>query len=117
MKLELSTDHAADLLRRDEYASWSYAGARAIVEYLEQIEDETGQDIAFDAVAIRCDYSEWDSLTVWADAYFGSDSDWLEEVGADTETAPDDLDDLVRDYIRDRGDLIEFNGGVIVSSF
>ena len=117
MKLELSTDHAADLLRRDEYASWSYAGARAIVEYLEQIEDETGQDIAFDAVAIRCDYSEYDSLTEWAADYFGNDSEWREEVGADTETGPDDLADMIRDYIRYRGDLIEFNGGVIVSSF
>jgi hypothetical protein len=30
---------------------------------------------------------------------------------------PDDVDDKIREYINDRGTLIEFDGGIIVSSF
>ena len=40
MKLNLSTSHAADLLYRDEFAGWSYAGAHAICEYLEQLDED-----------------------------------------------------------------------------
>ena len=33
------------------------------------------------------------------------------------EYAEEDLDERIREYIRDRGQLIEFSGGVIISSF
>jgi len=40
MKLELTTSHAADLLFADKNANWTYAGARALIEYLEELEEE-----------------------------------------------------------------------------
>ena len=49
----------------DEYASWTPQGARALAEYLDQLSDDLGEDITWDRVAIRCDYSEyqsWDAL-------------------------------------------------------
>ena len=55
MKMTLSISDAADLLIRDEYARWSYAAANAMCEYLEQLEDDIGEDIEFCPVAIRCD--------------------------------------------------------------
>lgn len=49
----------------DEYAGWTPQGARALAEYMEQLSDDLGEDITWDRVAIRCDYSEyasWDAL-------------------------------------------------------
>ena len=50
-----------DLLN-DDYANWSYSGASALFEYLTELEEDTGEQIEFDRVAIRCDFSEYDNL-------------------------------------------------------
>ena len=49
-------------LMDDEYATWSYDGAVAIYEYLEQISDDTGEPIEFCKVAIRCDFHEYKTI-------------------------------------------------------
>jgi hypothetical protein len=102
MKMTLSTDHAADMLRADEDANWSNRGARALIEYLEELEYECEMDIEFCTVSLRCDYSEYKSLQEFAQNY-------SEIEGADEEE--------IRAYIRDNGTLIEFDGGIIVSTF
>jgi hypothetical protein len=108
MKLTLSTYAVADLLMADNNANWSHAGARALAEYLEEIEESTGEEIEFDTVAIRCDYSEYESLAKWAeDCGFNIDEDEDEEAAEES----------IREYIQDRGQLVEFTGGIIVSSF
>lgn len=112
--MTLSTSHAADLLTQDEYSSFTYAGARALVEYLEEIEESNGEDMELDCVAIRCDFAQYDSLQDWAQGYF---SDWKDDLGIKADTDEDEIDELIREYINDRGTLIEFSGGVIVSSF
>jgi hypothetical protein len=117
MKQTLTTSQVADMLMQDDNAAWSYAGARAIAEHLEQLEEDTGADMDFDRVAIRCDFSEYEGLRQWAEDYFGSISAWESALSIEEDTLPDDVDDKIREYINDRGTLIEFDGGVIVSSF
>jgi hypothetical protein len=114
MKTTLTTSEAADILFNDKNANWSYAGARALAEYLEGHEESMGYELEFDYVAIRCDFSEWDSLQAWAADYFSGD--WREEVDA-TDCEDEETDDKIREYIQDHGQLIEFEGGIIVSSF
>lgn len=116
MKTTLSTTEAADILFNDKNANWSYAGARALAEYLEEYEESTGEELEFDYVAIRCDFAEWDSLQDWAEDYFSGDN-WRDDVKCDYDADDDTLDEKIREYIQDRGQLIEFDGGVIVSSF
>jgi hypothetical protein len=113
MKATLTTMQAADMLRRDENANWSNRGARALVEHLEQLEEDTGTDMEMDIVEIRCEYSEYESLQDWATDYFGGEEEFLSVIGKRGE----DAEEAIRDYINDRGALIEFDGGIIVSSF
>ena len=123
MKMNLSTYAVADLLLADQNANWSQAGALALACHLEEI--ETGEEMEFDAVAIRCDYSEYQDLGAWAEDYFSGDEQaCADAVGLELDMSgkrctqtEDEALDLVRDYIRDRGQLVEFAGGVIVSSF
>lgn len=103
MKNTLNTSEAASLLMADENAAWSMAGAFALAEHLEQIEEDCGTEIEFDRVALRCEYSEHESLQEWARYYFNSDDE------GDAEK--------IREFIYDRGQLIEFDGGIIVSEF
>ena len=121
MKLQLSTQQAVDLLRQDEYAGWSYNGATALVEHLETLEEDLGEEITFNCIDFRCDFSEYHSVRDWLTSYYGSPlKDALESAGIDHDLDvddDDDIDSLVSEYIRDRGTLIEFDGGVIVSDF
>ena len=109
-------------LMQDDYANWSRAGAFALAEYFEQLEEDLGESIEFDAVAIRCDFSQYESLQEWAHEYF-TQIDAIHNLGFTLnedgiiEQSEDEVNEAIRDYIQDHGQLIEFNGGIIVSSF
>ncbi|MAH51812.1 hypothetical protein CMI37_38705 [Candidatus Pacearchaeota archaeon] len=46
-------------LRNDNF---SYEGKKALFEYIEEIEDSTGEQIEFDCIAICCEYTEFENL-------------------------------------------------------
>ena len=103
----LSTSEAADLLKRDSNAAWSYAAAHALVEYLEEME-QGGDPVEFDAVAIRCDWSEHSTALEAAESFgYESDPDYDED---QNEAA------AVR-WLGDRTMVVAFDGGYVVSSF
>lgn len=114
MKITVSTSQAADELLKDSNANWSRAGAHALAEYLEEYEERTGEEIELDTCAIRCDFSEYSSLQDWAHDYF-SNAHWDSMKRLMKEN--DKIDEKIRSYIQDHGQLIEFDGGIIVSSF
>jgi hypothetical protein len=126
MKTTLTTFQAAHILANDEYSSFSLAGAYALVDVLEQNEEDSGEEIEMDHIAIRCDYSEHESLQKWGEDYSGGWNKLCEKFGEDYFGPLDDetpeeyaerFDDAIREYINDRGILIEFDGGIIVSRF
>jgi hypothetical protein len=41
----------------DRYDSFGYQALRVIFDYLEELEESTGEDIELDVIAICCDYS------------------------------------------------------------
>ncbi len=114
MKRTLTTHQIADALKRDENAAWSWEGAKALAEYLEQYEEETETEMELDIVAIRCEFSEYSGPREAAQVY-----GW--EGDADYRT--DDEDDLdasaeaALEWLRDRTAVIEFNGGIIIQDF
>ena len=101
------------MLKADTSANWSHAGARALIEYLEQIEEDTGTEIEFDAVAIRCDYSEYESALKAAD-------DQGYEPNPNLSDEPQEDEDKEADalaWLQDQTQVIEFTGGVIIQSW
>ena len=108
MKQRLSTSEAADLLVADTNAGWSYKGARALVEYLEQVEEDTGDAIEFDRVALRCDFSEYPNAREAAE-----ECGWEPDEDADSE----DAEEAALEWLTDRTTVITFNGGVIIQQF
>lgn len=115
--MTLSTSYAVDLLRNDDNAKWSWNGAVCLVEYLEELEEDSGEEIEFDYVSIRCDFSEYESLEDWADDYWQTGKDMIDELGLDRDDDASEILCAVRDFIQDRGTLLEFSGGIIVSNF
>ena len=120
MKQTLTTHDIADALKRDENAGWSWEGAKALAEYLEQYEEDTGSEFELNVVDIRCDYSEYSDLQDWAGSHYGTiagECQAAKSFGWDEDTTDDEKDEAIREYINAHGQLIEFNGGIIVSSF
>jgi hypothetical protein len=108
MHQNISTDEAIKLLKEDDNADWSWSGAEALVEYLEDLEDSLGESIAFDGIAIRCKYSEYSSALEAAEHYGFIPEDDEDE---------DDVESSAITYLEDRTTVIKFEGGVIIQQF
>jgi len=120
MKITLSTYQIADALWQDKNANWSRSGSLALAEYLEELETDCGTEEELDVVAIRCELSEFKSLQDWMTEYYGSALETsMGQAGVDLDGEEDDeaIDELIRSHIQDHGMLVEFDGGIIVSSF
>jgi len=120
MKTTLNTYEITDALTNDENAAWSYNGAKALAEYLEDYEEECGIELELDVVALRCEFTEYASLEDWLMEYYGKTlEEAFEYAGIYLEGDEDEEEraDLIRLHILDQGQLIEFDGGIIVSSF
>ena len=49
--------------------SFSYEGLRALFEYLEELEDSTGEGIELDVIALCCDFIEYESAEEYHNYY------------------------------------------------
>lgn len=65
----------------DDNANWSREAAEAIIEHLEQMEEDCGTEIEFDRVGIRCDWNEYGSAQEAA-----SDYSWIAPMKDEDET-------------------------------
>jgi hypothetical protein len=98
----LTTQQIVDRLLRDEYASWTRAGAEALAKFLEEREQELGEQHEFDPVALRCDLAEYHTA-LEAAKEFGYDGPESEESALE--------------WLNDSTYVIEFEGGVVVAAF
>jgi hypothetical protein len=108
MHQNISTYEAIKLLKEDDNADWSWSGAEALVGYLEDLEDSLDESIAFDRVAIWCEYSEYSSALETAEHYGFIPEDDEDE---------DDVESSAITYLEDRTTVIKFDGGVIIQQF
>jgi len=96
--------------RKDQF---SYDGLKALFEYLEDFEEDFGEEIELDVIALCCEYSEYDSALECAKDYpFFED---LEDIDEDLDE--DEKEEAALDYLRDRTSVIEFDTGIIIQSF
>lgn len=117
MHITLTTNEIAHHLINDDNAIWTRKGAFALAEYLQEIEESNGESMELDLVAIRCDFCEYESLEDFCEDYFGS----MGGNGCD-ERVPEfdntqDLGDWLRNYIEERSEIIDFDGGLIIRTF
>jgi hypothetical protein len=64
MKYTITFSDFSDLFSKsDTYKdNFSYEGLRALFDYLEGYEEETGEQLDFDPIALCCEYTEYGSL-------------------------------------------------------
>ena len=82
---------AFESIRPDNFSD---SGLSALFDYLEAYEDDTGEELELDVIALCCDFSE----------------DWADNIAADynidiedAEGNPEAVAIIVRDYLQDEG--------------
>ena len=66
--------HAAFKAVRPE--NFTFFGRRALFEHFEQIEQDIGEPITLDVIAICCDYTQYDSIEEYNGVYNTQFCDW-----------------------------------------
>lgn len=108
MKITLNTNDIASRLLRDTNAKWTWSGAYALAQYLEEMEDEADEEMELDTVAIRCEFSEY-STAVEAAGEYGWSAD---------ESEYDDANEAAAlSWLHGQTSVITFDGGVIITKF
>jgi uncharacterized alpha/beta hydrolase family protein len=104
MKQNVSEGMFIDSFKQNEERknNFSYDGLRALYDYLEQYENDIGEELEFDLIALCCEYSEYKDLKEFLNDY-PSDIDKKDY---------DDLDDYkqaIEEEINDNTQLIKLD--------
>jgi len=96
MKTTILKHQFIDLLNKTIPGTFSLEGAEALFDYLTEIEEANGNEIEFDAIALRCTFTEYASL-----------EEALNEVGKHS------IEEL-----KDTTQVLELpNGGILIEQF
>tara|TARA_B100000475_G_scaffold45554_1_gene30225 strand:+ start:2927 stop:3223 length:297 start_codon:yes stop_codon:yes gene_type:complete len=74
--------------------NFTYEGLQALFEYLEQLEDDTGEEIEFDVIGLCCEFSQYDNLKEFQDDY-GKDYECIEDIENETMVVPVDEESFI----------------------
>ena len=84
MKTTVNEHDFLEAFRRyDRVDNFGLDGLRALFEYLEEYEEDTGSEMELDVIAICCDFTRYESLEEYNEAYSTS-YESLDEVSEQT---------------------------------
>ena len=63
--------------------NFSYEGLKALFEWFEEFENDTGEEMELDVIAICCDFSEYESLKEYNE-YYDKEYKEIDEIADDT---------------------------------
>ena len=75
-------------------SNFSYAGLSALYDYLEQLEDDIGEEIELDVIALCCGFAEYDSLEEFQ-ADYSEDYQTIGDIESDTTVIMIDDDSFI----------------------
>ena len=73
---EFQFEDAFKSIRPDNF---SYEGLKALYDYFEQYEDDTGEQIELDVIGLCCEYVEYEDLEAFQEDY-SEDYESIEEI-------------------------------------
>lgn len=105
------------LAQSDSYKNnFTYEGANALQEYLEDMSDDIGENIEFDPIAWCCEFSEYKTALEAYNEHHGVDDDGVGTSVGDDNTA-ENAEAQALEWLQDNTTVIEFDGGIIVQDF
>ena len=95
MKTSVSVYQFRDAFQKmDRYNHFSYEGYEALFDWLEDLDEDTGQETELDVIALCCDFSEYEDLEELQNNY--RDIESMEDLKDHTTVIPiDNTDRLI----------------------
>lgn len=105
----------------DWFSGWyannfTYEGKRALFDYLEQYEDDTGEKIELDTIALCCEYSEYSDAIEAASNYFEFEGMTFDDDGSELESVSMVEKKAIK-FLEDRTQVIVFDKWIIIQNF
>ena len=108
MKQDVSKFMFEDAFKSSQYKNnFSYEGLGALFDYLEQYEDDTGEEMDFDMVVIASEYSEYKDVKEYVKDY-DTDVD-KEDYTDDGNFEEEDYNEAVLEEIEGKATLIKID--------
>ena len=80
MKTTINNSDFHDAFRKmNRENNFSYDGLNSLFNYFEQYEEETGEEIEIDVIAICCEYSEYENISEFNYDY-GKECETIEDI-------------------------------------
>jgi hypothetical protein len=96
MKTQVNFSDFCDAWRaHDRNNSFSYAGKRALFDWLEEYEADTGQEQELDIVALDCDFVEYENLADFHNDYDKEDYPTENDISDNTMLIPVEGDGFI----------------------
>lgn len=96
--------------------NFSSDALKALFNYLEEYEQDTGEEIKLDVIGLCCDFTEYETA-VEAAADYGFTSELEAEECNSPEDFEDAKEDEAREWLEDHTIVIDFDGGLIIQNF
>lgn len=113
MKQTINIHQFRDAFQAQRPNQFSYSALSALFDYLEEFEQDTGDEIEFDVVALCCEWSEYSSAINAAEVYgwdFSSED-------PDNDFENERQENKALEKLRDNTQVIQFDGGILVQDF
>ena len=87
--------------------NFSYNGLSALFEWLEELEEDTGQEMKLDVIGLCCEFSEYETAV-----------DCINDRGYDCDLSDcEEKNHFAMEYLHENTLVIEFDGGIIIQDF
>ena len=94
---------------------FSYLGLQALFDYLEEMEEGTGEEMELDVIALCCDFSEYATAKEAAEDYGWTAPERDED--EDEEAYAERIEEEALEHLNDETQVIKHDSGVIVAAY
>lgn len=109
MKMTLNFSQFYDNWPESRKEQFSYGALRAIFDYLEQYEEDAGEEIEYDPIAICCEYTEYETALEGAKEY---------GFEPDEEDSEEKQEEAALEYLEERTTVLPCgSGGIVIAQF
>ena len=103
-------------LRMGRENPFSSEALEALFNYLEEYEQDTGDDLELDVIGLCCDFTEYENA-ITAAADYGFTSELEADDYEDAESYEDAKEEEALERLQDRTEVVIFDSGLIVQNF
>jgi len=107
MKEEVNFSQFCDRFKQmNRDNNFSYEGKRVLFDYLEDYEEDTGEELELDIIALCCEFCEYGNIEEYLNNYYTTD-EINEKIQDLKENGEGDISKIIEEEIRNKTTLIK----------